>query len=206
MNRILACLTLILAFAVAPYAASPWTPVHLKLRNAVVFIEAFDEHGVGRTGSCTGWSINTVKHYFLTASHCDAPMILADGTTAVKVFKDERHDLLVLRVEELDLPALKLAVRDPDPGDEVASMGYGFGLVDPMFRLAHISNVDLQIEELASQYIMIDAAFIGGQSGGPLANVAGEVIAIIQRGGNGLGIGVGADVIKKRAGKYFSQD
>jgi hypothetical protein len=70
----------------------------------------------------------------LRAAHCDGEKILADGTPVYRQFKDERKDLMVLRATHGQRPALKLAEHDPERGDQVASMDYGFGLVDPMFR------------------------------------------------------------------------
>jgi len=68
----------------------------------------------------------------------------------------------------------------------------------------HVSNVDIDMEGLSGPFIMIDSEFIGGQSGGPVVNLAGELVMIVQRGADGLGIGIGAETIKARVGRYFS--
>lgn len=203
MRRISTSILLLLVFAAVPFAASPWTPIADKLRHSIYFLEAIGEDG-NRTGSCTGFSIHAVKKHVLTAAHCDGFTVRIDGTPSLRIFKDERKDLMVLRAQELDLgPALKMSQHDPQLGEQVASFGYGFGLEKPMFRIAHVSQVDSQIEELSGPFFMIDAPYIGGQSGGPVVNEQGELISIVQRATNGLGIGVGVETIRDKAGRYF---
>jgi S1-C subfamily serine protease len=194
---VLAVASLLLFFYLAaPAAMSPWTPIADKVEAALVFIET-------GAGSCSGFVIDAKKKHVLTAAHCDGEKVLADGTQTIKVFKDERKDLLVLRAYGVERPALKLAARGPDRGDEVASLGYGFALEQPMFRIAHVSSTKLEIEELSGPFVLLDAGFIPGQSGGPVVNLAGEVVAIVQRGTGALGFGVGADTIKDRVGRFF---
>lgn len=203
MKRILltALLSTILLGAIE--AASPWTPIAEKLEKSVVFIEIMT--GNEMAGSCTGFVINAEKKLVLTAAHCAGEKVLVDGTPTYKVFHDERHDLMVLRANNIDRPAVVVAKKNPERGDQVASLGYGFGLVDPVFRVTHVSNVNLQIESLASLFVMVDSGFLPGQSGGPVVNVQGEVVAIVQRGSDSLGLGVGAEVIRSRVGRYLPE-
>lgn len=182
-------------------ATSVWTPVADKLHQSVVYVE------LGTSGGkCSGFSIDEKRHYFLTAGHCDDEKLTIDGTMAIKMFKDERKDLMVLRSAQVDKPALKLSNDSLAVGDEVASFGFGFALEQPMFRIHHVSIVGLQIEDLSGPFVMFDTQFIPGQSGGPVVNQAGDIVAIVQRGGDGVGIGVDAKVIKDRVGRYFSDD
>ncbi len=51
----------------------------------------------------------------------------------------------------------------------------------------------------------LDSAFVGGQSGGPVVNAAGEVVMIVQRASITVGISVGADVIRERMARFFSK-
>jgi S1-C subfamily serine protease len=203
MKRLLLVLIASLCCLTPLSALSKWTPVSDKLETSVVYIEIFD--GGELSGACTGFIIDSVKRHVLTASHCDGEKILADGTPTYKLYKDERKDLMVLRASQIEGPAVKMASAPPDRGDEVASMGFGFSLEDPLFRIAHVSNVGLEIESLSGPFNALDAQFIGGQSGGPVVNDKGELVMIVQRSASGLGIGVGVDVIKNRVGKYFGQ-
>lgn len=204
MKRVSIALLLALTFFTIPaFATSVWTPIAEQLRKSIFFLEAVDQAG-NRSGSCTGFSIHAEKKYILTAAHCDGHKIRIDGTQSLVMFKDERKDLLVLKALGLEIgPGLVMAKENPKLGEQVASYGYGFGLEKPMFRIAHVSQVDSQIEELSGPFFMIDAPYIPGQSGGPVVNEKGELVSIVQRGTNGLGIGVGVETIKDRVGRYF---
>lgn len=204
MKRVLIALLAALFVLVPTNAASKWTSVAEKLQKSIVYVEIVA--GTELQGSCTGFVIDTQKKYVLTAAHCDGEKVLADGTPTYKVFKDERKDLMIVRASNLDYPAVAIAEKGPDRGDEVASMGYGAGLDDAMFRIAHVSNVRMDIEGLSGPFTMIDAGFIGGQSGGPVVNDLGQVVMIVQRGSDSLGIGVGAEVIRDRISRYLPKD
>ncbi len=54
--------------------------------------------------------------------------------------------------------------------------------------------------------MVTDAAFVSGQSGGPCVNAAGEVVMMVQRGSSTVGLGVGAETIKNKAGRYFQKE
>jgi S1-C subfamily serine protease len=203
MARILMTLLFAFSLLVSTFAASTWTSAVEKLEGAVAFVEIIDTAGE-RVGSCTGFGINTAKHYVQTAAHCDGAKILVDGTTAYKVYKDERKDLMVYRASGVDLSALALAKDVPDILDEVVNAGFGYGFEKPLFRLTHISQRKLDIKGLSGPYIVTDTTFISGQSGGPVVNQRGEVVAIVQMGDSGgLGLGVDATVIRDRIGKYY---
>ena len=200
-------MVLLASYALRTFAAD-WTPIADKLGKSVVYIE--NTHG-----SCTGFVINSdAKNkdkedvdYILTAAHCEGDDLYADQTAAKVIWKDTKKDLMVLEVSDLNRPALKLAKDNPKVGDEVASLGYGWGLERPMFRTAHVSDDDTYIPEdgIGGPFIVIDAQFVPGMSGGPVINAQGEVALIVQRGGNAVGIGVGAEIIKGKTGKYWEK-
>jgi S1-C subfamily serine protease len=133
------CLLLVYGLG-ASVSATDWSALAKTLAKSVVFIEH-------KTGSCTGFVINDAKKdekdndvdIVLTAAHCEGVGILADQATARIIAKNTDKDLLVLEVDDLDRPALKLAKDNPAVGDVVASFGFGFGLEKPMLRMAHIS-------------------------------------------------------------------
>jgi S1-C subfamily serine protease len=204
--RKFAAVALLTALTAAP-ALAQWQPVAEKVAKAIVTIGKDDTH-------CTGFVINTRagekgnKDYVLTADHCDSANLLADNNPAKVIYKDAKKDLLVVEVEDTGRPALKLAKKNPKIGDEVASYGYGFALERPMFRVTHIADDDTYIPEegIGGPFIVTDAVFVGGQSGGPVVNTEGDVVMIVQRGGSGVGLGVGAEVIKSKVGKYFEKE
>ena len=114
---------------------------------------------------------------------------------------------MVIEVPDLTRPALRLAKTNPKIGDEVASLGYGYGLERPMFRTTHISDDETYIHEngIGGPFMVTDDVCVGGQSGGPVINHAGEVVLIVQRGGGGVGMGVGAEMIRAKVGRFFGK-
>lgn len=203
MRKILSTLLLLVVFSF-PTKAEDWTGLVNQVLKSVVYVESAE-------GACTGWVIDTERKYVMTAEHCDSQdsKVWVDRVLGTVVSKDTKKDLMVFEVKNLDptRPALKLASKDPEIGQEVMSIGYGMALERPFFRKAMISDTATQIPEggIGGPFIAIDAAFVGGQSGGPVINHNGEVVMIVQRASNTTGIGVGADMIRERMGRFFGK-
>ena len=191
--------------------AADWTPIAVKLAKSVVYIES--TRG-SLKASCTGFIINSdVKRkneddqdYVLTAQHCEGEKVFADHEVAQVVWKDSHSDLLVLAIADTGRPALTISENDPKQGQEIGSFGHGYGLEKPMFRHAYVSNASIDIpDEEGGPFVMIDAAYVGGQSGGPCINDKGEVVSIVQAASNLVGIGIGAERIRGKVGKYLEK-
>jgi S1-C subfamily serine protease len=205
MKRVLAALLAAVLFYAAPcHAASLWNPIADKVSKSIVFVQVAD------MGSCTAFVINEKENLVLTANHCfgtdvEAKDILVDNSPAKLIARDKKHDLMVLYVKGLNKPAIHLAKGDPSVGDEVASYGFGLGLEHPLFRVSHVSDVDTTIDGsgLPEHLIAVDTQFVPGQSGGPVVDTDGNLVMIVEAGGSGIGLGPGADMIKKQMGRYF---
>jgi S1-C subfamily serine protease len=199
--RILAALAA-LSLLVSPVLAFDWVGVATATKQSVVEIASTRADGNG--SACTGAVIDDDRDFVLTAAHCDGVpgSVFVDNLPAEVRAKDEKRDLLVLYVKGIDRPALKLAKADPKVGEEVASYGYGYALEQPLFRVAHISAGDIAVER--ARLFTIDASFVSGQSGGPVVNTAGEIVMIVQLGNPYVGLGVGAEVLEDKVGRFFS--
>jgi S1-C subfamily serine protease len=209
MRRVLVpVLGAIVLFSGSAHARTDWATLVRELAKSVVAIE-LDDRGT----SCTGFIINSKTRrddedvtLVLTANHCYAEKIYADQAEATVVARNTEKDLMVLAVEVLDKPALRLAKDNPKVGDEISSFGYGLGLEKPLFRIAHISaETYIPYEGIGGPLFFVDGAFVGGQSGGPCVNAAGEVVMMVQRTTTSVGIGVGAETIRQRMGRYFEK-
>lgn len=201
MTRIGVVAAGLLCWVASGVTASDWAETIRRVETSLVYIET-DE------ASCTGFVIHQAKHYVLTAAHCDGTPLWADRVKAEVVSKDTKKDLLVLEVKHLDpsRPALRLAAKNPVRGQEVMSAGYGYALERPFFRKANIQDDQLTIPEggIGGPFISTDAPFVPGQSGGPVVNLAAEVVAIVQRADTGTtGIGVGAEILRARVGRFW---
>lgn len=201
MNKLLATLLLCVGL-VLPLRADNWKGASDRVMKSVVYVE-------NNEGSCSGFVIDAERKYVMTAAHCDAKgVIWVDRTVAEIVSKDTKKDLAVFHVKDLDPshPALALADKNPSIGDEIASVGFGYGLERPQFRVATVSDNAMMVEEIGGPFIAVNISFTPGQSGGPVINEAGKVVAIVQMGDGGtLGFGVGAETIKDRMGRFFHQ-
>ena len=124
-------------------------------------------------------------------------VIFPDGTTLVAevVGRDAPTDLAVLRVHpDAPLPSVPLGDSDKAlPGDWVLAIGNPFGLGGSLSAgIISARNRDIQSGRY-DEFIQTDAAINKGNSGGPLFNMAGEVIgvnsAILSPSGGSVGIG-----------------
>jgi S1-C subfamily serine protease len=197
----------LLGLGAAPHAAD-WPALVKALEKSVVTIER-DDKGT----SCTGFIINAKGRrddedvdFVLTANHCFAEKLYADQAEANVVARNTEKDLLVLAIEDSGRPAMKLAQDNPKVGEELASFGYGLGLEKPLFRIAHVSaETYIPYEGIGGPIFFVDGAFVGGQSGGPCVNAAGEVVMVVQRSTPATGIGVGAETLRQRVGRYWEK-
>jgi len=186
--------------------AADWTPIADKVSKSVVYVES-------EGGKCTGFIINAEfkrkdedKDLVLTDEHCNGKDLFADHQAARAIWKDSHADLLVLEIDDTGRPALTVSENDPKQGQEIVSYGHGYALEKPMFRHAYVSNASIDVPDVeGGPFVMIDAGYVSGQSGGPCINDKGEVVSIVQRANQLVGIGVGAEKIRSKVGKYLEK-
>jgi hypothetical protein len=129
-------------------------------------------------------------------------LLVADWTATAK--KASESIVYVESEADSGRPAIPVASANPAIGEEIASYGYGYALERPMFRIAHVSDDEAALPDVSGgPFVMIDAGYVSGQSGGPCINAAGEVVSIVQQASGLVGIGVGAETIRAKAGRYL---
>lgn len=125
---------------------------------------------------------------------------------------DERNDLAVLRVEDLNLPALKLAV--PEPGEPVAVLGYPEnGPFDVQAgRVGGTQRVltsDIRGRgPVERQVTTLRSSVRQGNSGGPAVNSDGRVVATIfaeRAGEEGTAYGIPSPIVKEAVAEAQEQ-
>lgn len=111
----------------------------------------------------------------------------ADGleSEARLIAAQPENDLAVIKAMRLpdDLqPATLGSSQNLQPGDEVVAVGFPFG-IGPSVSAGVVSGLDRQFgsedNTLMRGLIQADAAANPGNSGGPLVNMAGEVVGIV---------------------------
>ena len=153
-----------------------------------------------------------VTNYHVVADADQITVILKDGIElkAVLVGRDRRTDIAVLKVKtDKKLPFVKWGQSEKlRIGDWVISIGNPFGLggtvtAGIVSHLARDIGDHSRAGDFVDGYIQTDASINLGNSGGPMFDMAGNVVgvntAIFSPNGNSVGIGfaVPAEVTKK---------
>lgn len=153
-----------------------------KVKPSVVIINAGSSEGSGWIIDSNG-IIVTNNHVVEDVDADSIKVTLDDGRTftAVSVSADPVSDLAVIIIDARDLPAAEVGDGSRlRVGEPVAAIGNALGLGISM-KGGWISRLDTEVTtEEGTLYGVIetDAAINRGNSGGPLVNMAGEVIGI----------------------------
>ncbi len=141
---------------------------------------------------------HVVTNNHVIADADEIEVILNDGTTTLPaelIGTDEKTDLALLKVEsDGQLPVVEFGDSDVARiGQWVLAIGNPFGLNSSVTAgIISARNRDIQSGNY-DEFIQTDAAINQGNSGGPLFNMAGEVIgvnsAILSPTGGSVGIG-----------------
>jgi len=155
-----------------------------------------EEFGAGGSGVIVDAEqgfIITNNHVIEHATHIEVGLSSGRRMMAKLIGTDIGSDVAVIKVDEPNLPSIKLGDSDAvRVGDIVAAVGNPFGL-EGTATLGIVSAV-MRSEighGLFEDYLQIDAQINPGNSGGALVNVSGELIGINTVGAEGRGLGIG---------------
>ena len=154
-------------------------------------------------GSGTGFVVSE-DGYILTNRHvvqagpgeATYSIVFSDGTTyeAEVIARDELSDLAILQIEADNLQPIPLGDSDAlEVGQTVIAIGNTLGEYEHTVTRGMVSGLSRNLGGQYSGLIQTDAAINQGNSGGPLLNLAGEVIGIntaVDRSGEGLGFAI----------------
>jgi serine protease Do len=112
-------------------------------------------------------------------------------------WRDPRRDLVLLTIPAVRLPAAVQGNADAlRPGDIVLALGHPLGLENTLaLGVLHQSP-----GRSRSRWIQADIRLAPGNSGGPLANAAGEVIGLNTLVAGGLGHAIPASTVQRFLG------
>jgi S1-C subfamily serine protease len=130
--------------------------------------------------------------------------VLADATQAMVVFEDGRtlpiteryhidtaRDICIAKIEGDSFQPIPIAKKLPKKGEQVIALGCPQGLTFSATR-GIVSAIreseefrDVVKSNANGTWIQVDAAISGGNSGGPLINTRGEVVAMSTLGSTG---------------------
>jgi serine protease Do len=151
------------------------------------FIPDLPERGPGPGQGLGSGFIISQDGYVLTNAH----VVAGDGEVTVRLadakreFKakvigaDERTDVALLKIEATGLPTVKLGKSvQLQPGEWVAAIGSPFGFENTITAgIVSATGRSLPAETYVP-FIQTDVAVNPGNSGGPLINLAGEVVGV----------------------------
>lgn len=147
-----------------------------KTKPAVVYIETSSGIGTGMIISESG-EILTNAHVVIGIDSADIKLTDGRSFPAVIVGRDEVLDVALLKINGANLPKITLANSSlVKQGDDVFTLGFPFGIDgDVSFKEGTISRT---LTDDTGTYFETSAEIHHGNSGGPMVNTAGEVIAI----------------------------
>jgi S1-C subfamily serine protease len=172
--------------AQATDAASPYTAVYRTAIGSVVLVDLTEGQGTGFVYD----NRHVVTNAHVVGREATAQLRFQGGEwrQGAVIGRDAHSDLAVIEVDELpaDAPPLPIAAEPATVGQEVVVIGNPFGLGGTVTS-GIVSGVNRSIPSPAgfpiSDAIQTDAAVNPGNSGGPMMDFAGEVVAVINSGG-----------------------
>ena len=178
-----------LSFAGGAVAQDDLADVIDRCERSVIRIEVQTAQG-GSLGS--GFVVES-DGLFVTNVH-----VLAGATKAVAYFRDgkayeikgtyvvdQARDICIAKFEAKDLPVISLAENLPRKGQQVVALGSPQGLsfsatrgIVSAIRTQEEARRQLGDKNREGTWVQVDAALSGGNSGGPLINTSGDVVAM----------------------------
>lgn len=202
-----ALLAPLLAFSLAipsPDQLFPWRffgpTVIEQTSSAVVRITASKEvetffGTVNANVVCSGFVIAPQR--VLTAQHCVADNMQADGKKVVVLKTDEFLDLALLYVKGLQREPLTIGNRTPELEEMLTAVGYAEGFTKLTVMTVQVKIVDYTPWPEVPPSTWVMPTYVGGMSGGPVVDASGAVVSIVQAGtlSGSMGFGVGTQLI-----------
>ena len=139
--------------------------------------------------------ILTNAHVVEHAQSITVTMANGGAYQATVVRSDQAGDLAELKIDATGLPVLRLDTSSAVVGESVVAIGYALGLEgDPTVTTGIVSSTDrtIQVQDdvagvvrTYAHILQISAPINSGNSGGPVLDASGEVIAIATAGASG---------------------
>jgi len=146
----------------------------------------------------------TNDHVIANGEAADLQYTNGDWTSTTLVGRDVQSDLAVLEVDHVPEGVTPLSMADERPvvGQQVVAVGNPYGLNGSM-STGVVSGVNRTLDHPQQRFsypnvIQTDAAVNPGNSGGPLVDLDGEVVGVINAaGGDNIGFAISAALTKR---------
>ena len=167
------------------------------LRRATVQIRAHSA-----TAQASGSGLVLSAGQIITNAHVAASQELTleawDGSShkARVVRKDKQLDLALLAVESLDAPPAALSPNEPKPGAAVVAVGNPFGFIGAV-STGFVQAVGTLRGLGWRRWVQADVQLAPGNSGGPMADVQGQIVGINTMVAGGLALAIPAATVQR---------
>lgn len=134
---------------------------------------------------CSGFVIDAAAGVVVTAT-CDASKgehvqaQVGSGQTSAATFvgRDDTSGVAVYRIASDHLTALPWANVAPRTGQQIALLGYAYGL-GPLVSTGLISGQNIRVGEYPLRVMFVDTLMSRGMAGAPVTNLSGEVVGMV---------------------------
>jgi serine protease Do len=181
--------------------------VSITLKKTVtdIFGQQYQSEGAGSGFIITSDGLILTNKHVVSDTAAKYAVVTKDGKTydAVVQSLDPINDLAVIKIEARNLPVVELGDSEQlKVGQWVVAIGNALGQFQNTVTAGVISAKDRKIEasdqsgqgqETLSNLLQTDTAINQGNSGGPLVNLAGQVIGIntaVAAGAQGIGFAI----------------
>ncbi len=171
LPTLLGVAVLVSSCAAAPFPPSKTDVVALTQMSTVRLMAPIDND---HTAICTGFIVD--PSHVLTVRHCVLEGLSQNGLP-VDVEKVS-SSLALLNVHAIVGPPLKIRKEPLKAGEEVVGLGYGLGVF-------HVFTRFVAIPVYEGTEVILDGLMLQGMSGGPVVDLQGRVVGIIQSGHQG---------------------
>jgi len=172
-----------------------------------MFNREYESSGVGTGFIVDKNGIIVTNQHVVSDNPKKINVTLKDGTSyeAKILFKSSAVDLAVIKINAKNLPVVKLGDSEKiNIGQTAIAIGNPLGLTFERTvtqGIVSALNRSIAVDEstIAEDLIQTDASINSGNSGGPLLNLAGEVIGINTykiQSGEGLGFAIPVNIVK----------
>jgi len=186
--KLLSGLLLILLSLAVVSATPSWSEVYRQSKSAIFQVLVLKDGEPAGACSAVAYAAGHGTVNALTANHCVHPTvhgedgppahpstftIQADGKDITLLATAPNLDLAVFQVPAEKITPLHLATRTPEIGEEVAVLGFAYGVVGgPPAQFGHV------VLSAPKHELWIDAAVIGGDSGGAVIDRSGALLGV----------------------------
>lgn len=196
-----ACIAIVLSFSLVglTFATTPEVSTSVIDRAATSVYRVHGlmvdpEHGP-YPYACTAFLVT--DEHVMSAAHCAGdPMWVAELPAKVAT-RDTYLDIAVFKVAGLHGAPLMTRMAPVVRFESVVAMGYAYGWQRLFTLHTRVYFPSLSPAQGMAPGILVKPGYIGGMSGGPLIDVEGLVVGIIQASNPDMGYGVSAAFLRE---------